>query len=80
MTEDSLIRLLREKGASPNAVSIGIGVPQVDEMYCLVKDGKRWEVYYAERGEKVDLKVFESKDHACTYLYDILRLDSSVWV
>ncbi|MGY6215086.1 hypothetical protein ACW73L_07990 [Methylolobus aquaticus] len=80
MTVDSLIRLLKEKGAHPNAVSVGIGVPRADEMYCLVKDGKRWEVYYAERGEKVDLEVFESEDDACTHLYDILKLDSSVWV
>ena len=79
MTVNNLMCLLKEKGAYPNAVSVGIGVPQADEVYCLVNDGKRWEVYYAERGEKLDLEVFESEDDACTYLYDILRLDSSVW-
>lgn len=80
MIINDLVRLLEEKGAHPDAVSVGVGVPQADEMYCLVKDGTRWEVYYAERGQKVDLEVFESEEDACTYLYDILKLDSSVWV
>jgi len=79
MTVNALLRLLKEKGAHPDAVSVGLGVPQADEVYCLVKDGACWEVYYAERGQKVDLEVFESEDKACDYLYDVLKLDSSVW-
>jgi hypothetical protein len=80
LTVDSLLRLLKAKGAHSHAVSVGMGVPQAEEVYCLVKDGEHWEVYYAERGQKIDLEVFESEDEACDYLYEILKQDSSVWV
>lgn len=42
------------------------------ESYCLEKRSAKWEVYYAERGAKFDVKEFSSETEACEYLYKLL--------
>lgn len=48
-------------------ISIGSGLPDADEKYCIAKEGNHWEVYYAEKGQKGGLRVFRFEDAACRY-------------
>ncbi len=41
------------------------GLP--NEQYCITKSGKGFEVYYSERGNKSELKVFDVEDMACQH-------------
>jgi hypothetical protein len=49
------------------------GVPS--ERYVLsVADGG-WIVYYSERGERTDIRAFETEDEACAHLFELLLRD-----
>ena len=45
-----------------------------DDAYCLHYDnkGKVWEVYYTERGMKIELQYFRTEEEACDYFYKYL--------
>lgn len=45
------------------------GVGRDDERFCMVKEGEKWNVYYAERGCKTTNKYFDSESDALTYIY-----------
>ena len=45
------------------------------ECYCLNKVKDFWEVYYSERGKKIELKLFNNEEEACEYFYKILKED-----
>ena len=62
---------LEEAGFRRDAYSLKGGLP--NEAYCLNKLSDKWEVYYSERGQKTNLKVFDSEDEACRYFYSILN-------
>lgn len=64
----------------PDAVGIGVGLPYETEKYCIVKEGKYWEVYYSERGNKSGLKRFSLEEDACKHLLELLDKDQSVWL
>jgi hypothetical protein len=74
-----LEQTLRANNIHPEAVRFGSGLPDADEQYCIAREGSRWEVYYAERGQKSNVKIFDSEDAACSYLLSILKQDASVW-
>ena len=61
-----------------DAVSVGRGLPSETEKYCIVKEGKLWEVYYSERGSKGGLAQFLSEEEACNHLIRLLERDRSV--
>jgi hypothetical protein len=60
------IRLIKE-GIRADSYHLEGGLP--NESFTLNKNGNQWEVYYSERGNKTDLRVFESEEEACEYLY-----------
>lgn len=80
MNIHELDKLLKSKKIHPQAVSIGQGLPSANEQYCIVQEDFSWEVYYAEKGQKSDLKKFDKEEDACNYLLLILRQDNSVWL
>lgn len=80
MTTSELGETLRANNIHPDAVRLGSGLPDADEQYCIVPYGHQWHVYYAERGQKSNLQVFESEDAACRYLLAILKEDTSAWL
>ncbi len=55
-----------------NSYWLDEGGPCLGEVYCLSKNKNTWEVYYSERGQKTNLKVFDEEETACDYFYDWL--------
>lgn len=47
------------------------GLP--NEAYCIAKENGGWEVYYSERGNKTDIKVFQNEEASYQYFYDSLK-------
>lgn len=41
-----------------------------NEAFCLHENNNHWEVYYSEKGNKSQLKSFESEEDACNYFYN----------
>lgn len=66
-------------GVRPNAISYENGVRTAAEQYCISKQGNLWEVYYFERGNQNDLRLFPDEEGACTYLKSLLENDRTVW-
>ncbi|WLD94527.1 hypothetical protein [Alkalihalobacillus sp. AL-G] len=50
-----------------NFYSLDGGLP--NEAYCIGYNKGKWEVYYSERGNKTDLKKFQSENEACNFFY-----------
>jgi len=65
----SLAKLLESKGANSNHYSLGA---HRDERTCLLPVGNGWEIYYAERGKREDLRVFASLEEAGEHLVQVL--------
>lgn len=43
------------------------GLP--NDRVCLEKNSIGWQVYYSERGQKYDERLFFTEEEACNYLY-----------
>ncbi|MFC6223292.1 hypothetical protein ACFP2F_08575 [Hymenobacter artigasi] len=48
----------------------------LNETYTIGKTTRGWEVYYSERGQKSNLKIFASESEACKYFWDTIGGDS----
>lgn len=46
----------------------GLQRPLADDQFVLDKDGPDWLVYFFEKGQKHELKIFDDEDEACSYL------------
>ena len=79
MTVDELNAVLMARGFRPNAVGFYGGVLTTTEQYVIEKDGSMWAVYYYERGNKNDLRLFIDEAGARSYLLSILEEDKTVW-
>ncbi len=42
------------------------------ESYCMIFNDHKWEVYYSERGHKVDLRKFDTEEEACLCFYSLI--------
>jgi hypothetical protein len=80
MTVDELKSLLMARGLRPDAVSLYGGVQTTAEQYVIEKEGSMWAIYYYERGNKNDLRLFNDESGACSYLLSILEEDKTVWM
>jgi hypothetical protein len=60
-------RLLRA-GVRPDSFSLDGGQPS--EAYVLAQDGRRWRVYYSERGTESSVRHFDSEEAACEYFLE----------
>lgn len=54
---NELAQELKTLGVPENYYSIGVNR---DERTCIIFDGVKWCVYYSERGQMEDLKVFSN--------------------
>lgn len=70
-----LKRVLDREGFNPGRYSLKGGLP--DERYCLERRDGGWSVYYSERGEKVEERVFATESEACEDLLRRVRKDPS---
>ncbi|HEV2646084.1 MAG TPA: hypothetical protein VGU46_06940 [Acidobacteriaceae bacterium] len=67
-----------DQGMSLNTVWYGDGARTAAEQYCISKQGSAWEVYYLERDNHNDLRIFSDEQSACAYLKSVLDNDQSV--
>jgi hypothetical protein len=79
MTVDELKNLLMARGLRPDALSFYGRILTAAEQYVMEKEGSMWAVYYYERGNKNDLRLFVDEAGACSYLLSILEADKTVW-
>ncbi|GIH25202.1 hypothetical protein Aph01nite_35120 [Acrocarpospora phusangensis] len=66
---------LEARGIGNDVHSIGA---DVDERYCLVRHQDRWHVYYSERGQRGNERVFTDEGAACRALLADLLADHGV--
>lgn len=78
MNRTELETTLRARNVSPLAYCLSRGFP--NEKYTLDQAGKKWSVYYSERGQRSGERVFDSEDEACRYLLQLLTNDSTIRV
>lgn len=49
------------------------------DAHCITRVGRRWEVYYSEKGQKTDQVFFDSEHDACEYLFSIAKKIEAVY-
>jgi hypothetical protein len=69
---------LIEKGISPRAIAIN-KTPR-DNQYCIQWDGESAEVFYFEKGIKMDLLTFKEKDSAIRHFMAVVLADRSAYL
>lgn len=70
MNRKELSEKLKNSNVPQDAYSLVGGLP--NECFCMDK-GDKWEVYYSERGQKTQLKQFNTEQDACEYMYNKLN-------
>lgn len=80
MKLSTLVSYLEQFEFYPNAYSIGIGIPEADETYCLVQENGIWRIYYAERGQRSDMREYANEEEACNAFVELLKSDTSIWL
>jgi hypothetical protein len=75
MNTEELKKRLEKEGVCPRVYSLFSD--GMSECYVLTKEGHEWHVYYAERGERVDLQSFKNEDDACRCFLEIVLSDPS---
>jgi hypothetical protein len=75
MTKDDLRRETKRLGIRPDAFSLDN--VDANETYVLAFDGRKWRVYYSERGQESDVRQFDGESEACDYLLQLLLTDFS---
>lgn len=75
MNRQDLDRKLRLLGIRPEAYSLDGGVPS--EAYVLSFDGRRWSVYYSERGQASGIKWFDTEAEACEHMFGLVTGDKT---
>lgn len=78
MNKETLQSLLVKNKITPFAYSLGGGLP--NEKYVLDQGVDKWSVYYSERGQKNNEKVFKTEDEACQYMLKQLTSDRTTHV
>lgn len=76
MKREKLKQKLIELGVRQDFYSFDGGLP--NEAFCICKTPTGFEVYYNERGNKSDLKIFNSEEGACDYFLHYITSDSVV--
>ena len=71
MDRIELLAKLNELGVSETMHSLEGGMPS--EKMVVEQNKTVWDVYYSERGVKIDLKTFPSVDEAYGYLYSVFK-------
>lgn len=77
MKVGDLLSQLATRGGDVRAVYTGVGDPE--DRYAIIQDRGKWEVFYSEQGDRLELRIFASEDDACEYLLNLLEKDETVW-
>jgi len=70
MTKSELKQRLVKENIPTDVYSLEGGLP--NEVYCLGRNGVKWEVYYSERGQKTSLETFQIEEDACNFFHNWL--------
>lgn len=70
MNKKQLEQKLKQENVNEYYYCLEGGLP--NEAFCLNNNGEFWEAYYSEKGNKSQLKVFESEEESCDYFYNWL--------
>ena len=73
LTRERLRGLLEREGINPRAYNLEGS--HGDEAYALAPRPGGWAVFYAERGEEVGRRSFDTEDEACHYLLGLIVRD-----
>ena len=73
MTVTELKRILNAEGFRPDMYSLAGGLP--NEAHCIEDRGSEWAVYYSERGERSEERLFLSETEACEFFLERIRGD-----
>lgn len=65
---------LKQRLMKENVPHIYYGINGIffDNVFVLNKNNERWETYWTEKGNKYQLKVFDTEEEACEYYYNWL--------
>jgi len=77
MNKENLQLLLIKNKITPFAYSLSGGLP--NEKYVLDQGIDKWSVYYSERGQRNNEKVFKTEDEACQYMLKQLINDKTTY-
>ena len=72
-----LVSQLAQHGADIRTIYTGDGNPE--DRHAIVLEGKLWNVYYTERGERFELQQFSTEAEACEYFLSFLNRDQTIW-
>lgn len=64
MTVNDVAEILHLAQVDPTTYKL-YGV--ADDMCCLFPSGQAWHVFYSEKGNRNDERIFDSEDAACVY-------------
>ena len=68
MRREELKTLLKEAKVQDQYYALYPPYPN-HECLCLTNEINKWQVYFAERGKKWQLKEFNTEEEACEYFY-----------
>lgn len=77
MNREELAKVLNELKVNPYMYSLN-GMKRGSEEYCLEQIDDKWQFYFAERGKKNELTVFDSESEACKFLLKEIINESDV--
>ena len=68
-----LRQLLLSKHVPPDAYSLEGGLP--NEAFCIERNGKKWHLYYSERGRKSTINYYENEDEVVSAFLTLIERD-----
>lgn len=68
MNKKQLEQRVKQENISEYYHSLEGGFP--NEAFAVNMSNNAWEVYYSERGNKSQLKIFKSEENTCDYFYN----------
>lgn len=75
LTRERLRGLLEREAVNPLAYNLEGS--HGDDAYVIAARAGGWAVFYAERGQEVGRRTFDTEDDACHYLLGLLLRDST---
>lgn len=75
MNEKELRQRLHSTGIYCSSYALSGEIPF--EQYAMENRGRKWFVFYSERGQRNSEQAFDNESDACDYLYSVLVKDPS---
>ena len=75
MNKENLQLMFNELKVNPLSYTLSGGLP--NEKYVIDQGIGKWSVYYSEKGQKNNEKVFETEHEACQYMLKCVSEDLS---